>query len=115
MARRGEILRTSGLFGQYKNFLAGQTWSAFGDPDASPDTLDFHGAPGMMGLRTPQFRYTQPLNSHNWIGLTVEKPGTDAPFSTAFGVPVPSQLRPDFVLFYRLENTYGHIHAAAIF
>jgi hypothetical protein len=34
------------FWGQYKNFLAGQTWSAFGDPDAFPDTLDFHGAPG---------------------------------------------------------------------
>ena len=103
------------FWGQYKNFLAGQTWSAFGDPDAFPDTLDFHGAPGMMGLRTPQFRYTQPLNHHNWIGLTVEKSGTDVPFFTQFGVPEPSSLRPDFVLFYRYENNYGHIHAATIF
>ena len=103
------------FWGQYKNFLAGQTWSAFGDPDAFPDTLDFHGAPGMMGLRTPQFRYTQPLNKHNWVGLTVEKSGTDAPFSTQFGVPVPTSLRPDFVVFYRYENNYGHIHAATIF
>ena len=103
------------FWAQYKNFLAGQTWSAFGDPDAFPDTLDFHGAPGMMGLRTPQFRYTQPLNHHNWIGLTVEKSGTDAPFFTQFGVPVPTSLRPDFVLFYRYENKYGHIHAATIF
>ena len=69
----------------------------------------------MMGLRTPQFRYTQPLNHHNWIGLTVEKSGTDVPFFSQFGVPEPSSLRPDFVLFYRYENTYGHIHAATIF
>jgi hypothetical protein len=69
----------------------------------------------MMGLRTPQFRYTQPLNHHNWIGLTVEKSGTDVPFFTQFGVPEPSSLRPDFVLFYRYENNYGHIHAATIF
>jgi hypothetical protein len=103
------------FWGQYKNFLAGQTWSAFGDPDAFPDTLDFHGPPGMMGLRTPQFRYTQPLNYHNWIGVTVEKSGTDAPFFTQFGVPVPSSLRPDFVVFYRHENNDGHIHAATIF
>ncbi len=103
------------FWGQYKNFLGGQTWSAFGDPDAFPDTLDFHGPPGMMGLRTPQFRYTYPLNAHNWIGGTVEKPGTDAPFSTLYGTPVPTSTRPDFVGFYRYENNYGHIHAAAIF
>ena len=103
------------FWGQYKNFLGGQTWSAFGDPDAFPDTLDFHGPPGMMGLRTPQFRYTYPLNHHHWIGGTVEKPGTDVPFSTLYGTPEPTSTRPDFVGFYRYENNYGHIHAAAIF
>jgi hypothetical protein len=103
------------FWGQYKNFLAGQTWSAFGDPDAFPDTLDFHGPPGMMGLRTPQFRYTHPLNSHNWIGLTVEKSGTDIPFSSEFGTPVPTSKMPDLVAFYRHENRYGHLHAATIF
>ncbi len=45
----------------------------------------------------------------------VEKSGTDVPFFTQFGVPVPSSLRPDFVAFYRHENKYGHIHAATIF
>jgi DcaP outer membrane protein len=102
------------FWGQYKNFLGGQTWSAFGDPDAFPDTLDFHGPPGMMGLRTPQFRYTHPLNEHHWVGGTVEKSGTDVPFSTLYGTPVPTSTRPDFVGFYRYENQYGHIHAAAI-
>jgi hypothetical protein len=102
------------FWGQYKNFLAGQTWSAFGDPDAFPDTLDFHGPPGMMGLRTPQFRYTYAINPHHWIGGTVEKSGTDEPFSTLFGTPVPTSTRPDFVGFYRFENNHGHIHAAAI-
>jgi hypothetical protein len=26
------------FYGQYKNFLVGQTWSSFGDPDVFPDT-----------------------------------------------------------------------------
>jgi len=108
-------LRLRSYWGQYKNFLAGQTWSAFGDPDAFPDTLDFAGPPGMMGIRTPQFRYTHPLNSHNWIGASVEKSGTDVPFFTVFGVPQPTSTRPDIVAFYRHENQYGHIRAATIF
>ena len=69
----------------------------------------------MMGLRTPQLRYTYPLNHHHWIGGTVEKPGTDVPFSTLYGTPEPTSTRPDFVGFYRYENNYGHIHAAGIF
>jgi hypothetical protein len=102
------------FWGQYKNFLAGQTWSAFGDPDAFPDTLDFHGPPGMMGLRTPQFRYTYPINRHHTIGGSVDKSGTDIPMSTFFGTPIGTQLWPDFVGFYRYENNHGHLHTAAI-
>ena len=102
------------FWGQYKNFLAGQTWSAFSDPDVWPDTLDFQGPPGMVVLRTPQFRYTHAFNRHHWIGGTVEMPGTDVPFSTFFGTPVGTQKYPDFVGFYRYENNYGHLHTAAI-
>jgi hypothetical protein len=108
-------LRMRQFYAQYKNFLAGQTWSAFGDPDAFPDTLEFEGPPGIMGLRSPQFRYTQPINDHNWFGVSVEKSGTDIPFATQFGTPIATQGRPDLVAFYRYENNYGHIHAAGVF
>lgn len=107
-------LRLRQFYGQYKNFLAGQTWTAFGDPDAFPDTLEFEGPPGIIGLRNPQFRYTQPLNKHNWLGISVEKSGTDTPFSTQFGTPIGTSVRPDLIGFYRYENRYGHIHLAAI-
>jgi len=108
-------LRMRQFYAQYRNFLAGQTWSAFGDPDAFPDTLEFEGPPGIMGLRSPQFRYTQPINDHNWFGVSVEKSGTDIPFATQFGTPIATQGRPDLVAFYRYENNYGHIHAAGVF
>jgi hypothetical protein len=68
-----------------------------------------------MGLPTPQFRYTHPLNPHNWTGVTVEKSGTDVPFSAAYGSPVPTSKIPDFVVFYRRERQAGHLHAATIF
>lgn len=102
------------FWGQYRNFLAGQALSAFGDPDVWPDTLDPQGPPGMVGLRHPQFRYTHPFNPHHWVGGSVEKSGTDIPFSTLFGTPVPTSTRPDFVAFYRYENQYGHLYAATI-
>src|SRR5579864_3347945 len=81
-------IRLRQFYGQYKNFLAGQAWSAFSDPDAFPDTLEFEGPPGMIAARFPQFRYTQPLNRHNSVGISIEKSGTDTPFSTQFGVPI---------------------------
>ena len=108
-------IRLRQFYGQYHNVLVGQAWSAFADPDAFPDTLEFEGPPGIIAARFPQFRYTQPLGKHNWIGASVEKSGTDTPFSTQFGVPVGTSKFPDLVAFYRFENSHGHIHAATLF
>jgi hypothetical protein len=103
------------FYGQYGNLLVGQAWSAFSDPDAFPDTLDFEGPPGMIGLRNPQFRYTQPLGKHHSFGVSIEKSGTDTPFSTQFGVPIGTSKFPDLIGFYRYENNDGHIHLATLF
>jgi len=108
-------IRLRQFYGQYGNFLAGQAWSAFSDPDAFPDTLEFEGPPGMIAARLPQFRYTQPLSKHHSVGISVEKSGTDTPFSTQFGVPIGTSKFPDLVAFYRYENNHGHIHAATLF
>ncbi len=108
-------IRLRQFYGQYGNFLAGQAWSAFADPDAFPDTLEFEGQPGMIAARNPQFRYTHPLDDHNSVGVSVEKSGTDTPFSTQFGAPVGTSKFPDLIGFYRYENNHGHIHAATLF
>jgi hypothetical protein len=108
-------IRLRQFYGQYKNFLAGQAWSAFADPDAFPDTLEFEGPPGIIAARFPQFRYTQPLSKHHSIGVSIEKSGTDTPFSTQFGVPIGTSKFPDLIGFYRYENNHGHLHAATLF
>jgi outer membrane DcaP-like protein len=108
-------IRLRQFYGQYGNCLAGQAWSAFADPDAFPDTLEFEGPPGIIAARFPQFRYTQPLGKHHSIGVSVEKSGTDVPFSTQFGVPHGTSKFPDLIAFYRYENNWGHIHAATLF
>jgi hypothetical protein len=107
-------LRLRQFYAQYKNLLVGQTWSAFGDPDAFPDTLEFEGPPGIMGLRQPMIRYTQPLNTVHSLGFSVEKSGTDTPFSTQYGSPVGSSHRPDLIGFYRYEKPRGHLYFAAV-
>lgn len=108
-------IRLRQFYGQYKNFLGGQAWSAFSDPDAFPDTLEFEGPPGIIAARFPQFRYTQPLNKHHSIGVSIEKSGVDTPFSTQFGAPIGTSKFPDLIGFYRYENNDGHLHAAALF
>lgn len=108
-------IRLRQFYGQYKNILVGQAWSAFSDPDAFPDTLEFEGPPGIIAARNPQVRYTYPINKHHSVGVSVEKSGTDTPFSTQFGVPIGTSFFPDLIGFYRYENNRGHLHAAALF
>ena len=108
-------IRLRQFYAQYKNMLAGQAWSAFSDPDAFPDTLEFEGPPGIIAARNPQFRYTQPLNKSHSIGVSIEKSGTDTPFSTQYGVPIGVSYFPDLIGFYHYENPHGHLHAAALF
>ena len=102
-------LRLRQFYAQYKNVLAGQTWSAFGDPDAFPDTLEFEGPPGIVAMRQPAIRYTQPINKRHSVGISVERSGVDTPFSTQVGTPVGSALWPDLIGFYRYENDLGHL------
>ncbi len=45
-------------YGQAKNFLVGQTFSNFMDPDAGADTLDYQGVNALVSIRNPQFRYS---------------------------------------------------------
>ena len=108
-------IRLRQFYGQYHNILVGQAWSAFSDPDAFPDTLEFEGPPGMIAARFPQLRYTQPLGRHNSVGVSIEKSGVDTPFSTQFGAPIGTSRFPDLIAFYRYENRHGHIHAATLF
>lgn len=107
-------LRLRQFYAQYKNFLAGQAWSAFSDPDAFPDTLEFEGPPGMIAMRQPMIRYTQPLNNEHSIGVSVERSGVDTPFATQYGSPVGSSTRPDLIAFYRYENSHGHLYFAGM-
>jgi hypothetical protein len=107
-------LRMRQFYAQYKNVLVGQTWSSFGDPDAFPDTLEFEGPPGIMGLRQPMFRYTHPLDKANSVGISVEKSGTDVPGGTPYGTPIGSSLWPDLIGFYRHENNHGHVYFAFV-
>jgi hypothetical protein len=50
---------------QVKNFLIGQTFSNFQDPDSGPDTLDFQGPNSQVAIRNPQIRYTFHNNNIN--------------------------------------------------
>ena len=64
-------------FGQWRGFLVGQTWSAFSDPEAEPDGLDFEGLNAISLFRQPGIRWTKSLHGRTEFAIAFENPAPD--------------------------------------
>ena len=69
--------RVRHLYGEIYNFIIGQTFSVFEDPDAWPDTVDYEGPNAQIFARRPLIRYQVPFNDHWQLNLGLEKPGSE--------------------------------------
>jgi hypothetical protein len=61
-------------FGQFKDVLAGQTWSAFYDPQAAPEEIDFEGISGRVVLRQTQVRWFPSIGKEWDLQFSLEDP-----------------------------------------
>jgi hypothetical protein len=61
-------------FGQWDRVLAGQTWSAFVDPAATPEGVDFEGLNGRINVRQSQVRYSPRIGEDFEFRLSLEDP-----------------------------------------
>lgn len=102
-------------YAQARNFLIGQTFSNFMDPDGFPDTLDFQGPNGMVSLRNPQLRYGLALSPSTTFYISVEKPSSDVEFTTPQFTAQPNAPSPDGALRLRQEFERGHFQVAGVF
>jgi len=102
-------------YAQVRNFLIGQTFSNFMDPDAFPDTLDFQGPNGMVSVRNPQLRYGFALSPSTTLYLSLEKPSSDIAFKTPEFSAQPNAPGPDGAIRLRQEFERGHFQVAGIF
>ncbi len=100
---------------QAKNFLIGQTFSNFQDPDAGPDQLDFQGPNSQISLRNPQLRYTIPFGAKSSLSVSVEKASSDVAFATPAFNALPNSPGPDGTVKFRRESSGGHIQVAGLF
>jgi hypothetical protein len=72
-----DTFRLRHAFGQFKDMLAGKTWSAFQDTDAAPEELDFEGINGAVNVRQAQIRYF-PKIGQNWNAMfSLEDPNPE--------------------------------------
>jgi DcaP outer membrane protein len=102
-------------YAQAGNFLVGQTFSNFMDPDAFPDTLDFQGPNGMVSVRNPQLRYGFALSPSTTLYIAVEKPSSDVAFKTPQFSSQPDAPSPDGTIRLRQEFEGGHFQIAGVF
>ena len=70
----GDTLRLRHAFGQYKDILAGKTWSTFMDVEASPEEIDFEGINGRINVRQPEIRYFPGIGQDWNLRLALEAP-----------------------------------------
>jgi len=113
-------LRVRHFYGQAWNLLIGQTFSAFMDPDAFPDVVDYQGPNGILNRRQPQIRYTQPLykgDTKFQVFASVEQPDGNVDTSTEEFAPDSTVVNhiPDGVLGFRWEGIRGHIQGSGLF
>jgi hypothetical protein len=102
-------------YAQVRNFLIGQTFSNFMDPDGFPDTLDFQGPNGMVSVRNPQLRYGFALSPTTTFYVSVEKPSSDIAFKTPQFSSQPNAPSPDGAIRLRQEFERGHFQVAGLF
>jgi len=102
-------------YAQAANFLVGQTFTNFMDPDGFPDTLDFQGPNGMVNLRNPQLRYGVALSPKTTFYIAVEKPSSDVLFQTSDFKSQPNAPSPDGTIRLRQEFNRGHVQLSGLF
>jgi outer membrane DcaP-like protein len=113
-------IRLRQAYGQWGQWLAGQTNSLFMDGDIFPNIIDYWGPCGMVFLRDPQIRWT-PISGDHSFAIAIERPSNDIDtgqlreFDPALAAGIQgSQKVPDFTAQYRMKQDWGHIQFAGI-
>jgi len=73
----GDTFRLRHAFGQWNRVLAGKTWSAFMDTDASPEEVDFEGLNARVNVRQSQVRLMPERGSEYGLEVSLEDPNPE--------------------------------------
>jgi len=114
-------IRLRHAYGQWGQWLAGQTNSLFMDVNIFPNTIDYWGPAGMVFLRNPQIRWTPISNDKKSFAIAIENPSNDIDpgqireIDPALGGALEgTQKIPDFTAQYNAQQKWGHWQAAGI-
>ena len=108
-------------YGEWGQFLAGQTNSLFMDGDVFPNTIDYWGPSGMVFYRNVQIRWTPYKTDSSHFAIAVERPGNDIDSGNIRlidgleGLQVQNDEElPDFTAQFRYGGDWGHFQLGGI-
>ena len=73
----GDTFRLRHAFGQYGVLLAGKTWTAFADPESTPEEIDFEGLNARINIRQSQLRFTPSFGKERELQISLEDPESE--------------------------------------
>ncbi|MCK5362774.1 MAG: porin, partial [Gammaproteobacteria bacterium] len=76
-AGNNDTYRLRHAFGQFRQFLAGKTWSTMVDNRATPEEIDFEGINGRIQVRQTQLRYFPKFGRNLDLLIGLEDPAPD--------------------------------------
>jgi hypothetical protein len=76
-AGSGNTYRLRHAYGQFRQILAGKTWSTMVDNRATPEEIDFEGINGRIQVRQAQVRYFPSFGRHIDLLVGLEDPAPD--------------------------------------
>ena len=108
-------------YGEWGQFLAGQTNSLFMDGDVFPNTIDYWGPTGMVFYRNVQIRWTPFKTDTSHFAIAIERPGNDVDAGNIRLLPGLGDAQvqndekvPDFTAQYRFGGDWGHVQVGGI-
>lgn len=115
-------MRVRQAYGEWGEFLGGQTNSLFMDDNIFPNVIDYWGPSGMVYLRNPQLRWT-PMAGENTFAVALENPGNDISGpdnsdqrfnGTGYDNIQDDEKLPDLTARYLMKRDWGHVQVAGI-
>ena len=114
-------MRLRHFYGEWGQFLAGQTNSLFMDIDVFPNTIDYWGPSGMVFYRNVQMRWTPYKTENSHFAIAIERPSNDIDSGNLrliegledVDVRNDEEL-PDLTAQFRYGGDWGHLQLGGI-
>jgi hypothetical protein len=108
-------------YGEWGQFLGGQTHTLFMDIDVFPNVIDYWGPSGMVFFRVPQLRWTPWKTKTDEFAVAIEHatndidPGNIRELEGFENATVRgTRTAPDFTAHYRMDRDWGHFQIAGM-